>query len=105
MALAILAFMKRLLTFVSLFLGLAIGTALAEMQELKQEVVKTEIGSDSLSVLVFDLCYVAEVTQERVPEFKTPLQAGKEHKGFKTNVYHPPTLTPQRNLFSYSKRL
>jgi len=97
--------MKRLLTLVSICLGLALGTALAEKVEFKKEVVKTEIGSDALSVMVFDLCYVAEVTQERVPGFKIPLQIGKEHKGFKTNVYHPPALTPERNLFSYSKRL
>ena len=97
--------MKLFLTLVSICLVLALGTALAEKVEFKKEVVKTEIASDALSVAVFDLCYIAEATREEVPEFKSPLHIGKEHKGFKTNVYHPPTLTPKRNLFSYSKRL
>lgn len=96
--------MKRLLTLVSISLGLAIGTALAETWELKKEVVKTEVGSDALSVAVFDLLYVADLTQERVPDFITPIQIGKESKGFKNKVYHPPLLS-KRDLFSYSKRL
>jgi len=97
--------MKRFLTLVSICLGLALGTALAENAEFKKEVVKTELTSDALSVLVFDLCYISEATLEEVPEFKTPLLAGKESKGYKLNVYHPPALTPKRDLFSYSKRL
>lgn len=96
--------MKKLLTLVSICLVLAVGTALAETLGSDQ-VVKTEIvGSDILSVQVFNLDYLAEATQEVIPDFKVPQETGKEMKGFKNKVYHPPTIS-KRNFDNKIRRL
>lgn len=95
--------MKKLLTLVSICLGLAVGTALAETLGSDQ-VVKTEIGSDISTVPVFDLFYVAEATQEVVPDFEVPMLTGKEMEGFKNKVYHPPTIN-RRNSDNQIRRL
>lgn len=96
--------MKKLLTLVSICLGLAVGTALAGTLGSDQAVMTEIVGPDIAPVPVLDLFYYAEATLEVVPELVVPMLSGKEMPGFKNQVYHPPIID-RRNFSNQIRRL
>lgn len=84
--------MNKFITLVAICMVLATATAFAATQKIDKQVVKTEAQSDILSVKTFEVYYISEATLEVIPELICSLDVGKVEKGFKSKVYHPPSL-------------
>jgi len=82
-------------------LTLCLSITLHAKTGIEKDVVKTEFASnsDALTMNVFDFGYIAEETQEAIPEMK-PTLIGTISEGFVSKVYHPPTIKTNRPRYS-----
>ncbi len=82
-------------------LTLCLSVTLYAKTGIEKAVVKTEFASnsDAITMTVFDFGYIAEATQEAIPEMK-PTLIGITSEGFVSKVYHPPTIKINRPRYS-----
>lgn len=94
--------MKIKHTLILFALTLCLSVTLHAKTGVEKDVVKTEAPSsisDAVLMNVFSYGYIAEATQEAIPEMK-PTLIGETSEGYVSKVYHPPVIKNNRPRYS-----